>query len=87
MASVNPEEFQLLVLENAKLNAALKASEYEREKLLALVQNLITSPAVFLTLATIKMSLLSPKSGLFFSSQGVALQFYIFSITIQCAEC
>ena len=86
MASVNPEAFQLLVLENAKLNAALKASEYEREKLLALVQNLITSQAVFLTLATIIMSLLPPpKIALFFSSQGVALQFYISSM--QCAEC
>jgi len=37
-------EFDRLVVENARLKAAMKAMDYEREKLLELVNNLISNP-------------------------------------------
>ena len=86
MASVNPEEFQLLVLENAKLNAALKASEYEREKLLTLVQNLIASQAVFLTLVTTKMSM-TAKNCLFLFKQKCSCAILLLHIFYYHGEC
>lgn len=41
MSVMSDDEIEALVLENAKLKAALKASDYERGKLLELVENLI----------------------------------------------
>jgi len=40
MAQMHPE-FNRLVIENAKLKATLKASEYEKQKMLELIQNLL----------------------------------------------
>ena len=39
-------EFDRLVIENAKLNASLKAADYEKEKLLELVKNLLSAMKV-----------------------------------------
>ena len=41
MSLMSDDEIEALVLENAKLKAALKASDYERGKLLELVENLM----------------------------------------------
>ena len=34
-------EFERLIIENAKLKASLKAADYERHKMLELIQNLL----------------------------------------------
>ena len=34
-------EFERLIIENAKLKASLKAADYERQKMLELIQNLL----------------------------------------------
>ena len=39
--TMNEEEFDRLVVENARLKATLKASDYERQKLVHLVKNLM----------------------------------------------
>ena len=41
MSLMSDDEIEALVLENAKLKATLKALDYERGKLLELVENLI----------------------------------------------
>ena len=36
-------EFERLIIENAKLKASLKAADYERQKMLELIQNLLAT--------------------------------------------
>ena len=40
MDHIHPE-FERLVIENAKLKASLKAADYEKQKMLQLIQNLL----------------------------------------------
>ena len=36
-------EFERLIIENAKLKASLKAADYEKQKMLELIQNLLAT--------------------------------------------
>ena len=40
MDHIHPQ-FERLIIENAKLKASLKAADYERQKMLELIQNLL----------------------------------------------
>ena len=40
-------DFEIILVENAKLKASLKAANYEKEKLLELVKNLLSNMTVY----------------------------------------